>query len=427
MTGVAPPALDDTIVAVASAPGPGYRAIVRLSGPRSHELAGAVFTPTGPLHGTIRVRDVYRPLDGFRLARRGPRTATGQDVAELHVISSPPIVERLVADLIVAGARAARPGEFTMRAFLAGKKDLPQAEAVLAVIEAGSDGELTEALAQLAGSLSRPLDLVRDDLLNLLADLEAGLDFVEEDISFVTTDDIRQRIDAAGRQLQSVLTQLDDRGTGDRPARVVLVGRPNAGKSALFNALVGRDAAIVSPVAGTTWDYVTHFDRDANVEYVDTAGVGLPQDDLDDRAQSLGRTQASRAELRLVCVPAGEAMPAEFTIDDRTLVVRTMGDLTPAEPDAVSAVTGRGLAALRESIRFRLQSQRRPALAPSLARCRGHVTAALAALQSARSQPHHELTAADLRTALAAIGELTGTLLTDDLLDRVFSRFCVGK
>jgi tRNA modification GTPase len=165
----------------------------------------------------------------------------------------------------------------------------------------------------------------------------------------------------------------------------------------------------------------------AHTEYVDTAGVGMPQDDLDDRAQALGQSQSARAELRLLCVPVLESMPPEFAIDDRTLIVRTMADLASDHSAAVSAKTGQGLDELKRTVHDRLRHQRRPALAPSLSRCRGHVSTALAALQTARTQSHHELLAMDLRTALAAIGDLTGAIVTDDLLDRVFSRFCIGK
>src|SRR5262249_18777681 len=152
--------------------------------------------------------------------------------------------------------RAARPGEFTLRAFLAGKKDLPQAEAVQAVIEAGTDADLRTALAQLAVGVTRPLEALRDDLLNLLADLEAALDFADEHIEFVGKSETLTRIDMAQGQLAALLRQLDDRTVSGRPIRVALVGLPNAGKSSLFNALAGGDA-IVSPVPGTTRDYLT--------------------------------------------------------------------------------------------------------------------------------------------------------------------------
>ena len=219
MTGISSPTLDDTIIAVSSAPGPGRRAIVRVTGPGTREIVETVFSPDAhaPLRvaatlktGFLRLSGVYSPLPCDLYFWKSPRTYTGQDLAELHTISSPSLVERLVADLLAAGARSAKPGEFTMRAFLSGKKDLPQAEAVLAVIEAGTDADLTAALGQLAGGVTRPLDRLRDDLLNLLADVEAGLDFVEEDIHFVSQSEILRRLAVGLEQFATLRRQLDD-------------------------------------------------------------------------------------------------------------------------------------------------------------------------------------------------------------------------
>src|SRR5436305_11549401 len=166
--------LDDTIVALASAPGPGARAVVRLSGPDAHRVVGTAFDPM-PVgralsHGNLRLPGLHSPLPALVLSMPGPRSYTGQDCVEVHTVSSPPLVDLLIGTLLDAGARAARPGEFTMRAFLAGKLDLTQAEAVLGVLEAASRDELTQALAQLAGGIAKPLHELRDDLLNLLAD-----------------------------------------------------------------------------------------------------------------------------------------------------------------------------------------------------------------------------------------------------------------
>ncbi|MBO0698340.1 MAG: 50S ribosome-binding GTPase, partial [Zavarzinella sp.] len=246
--------LDDTIVALASAPGPGPRAVVRLSGPDARRVVGTVFDPMpegrGLAHGAVRLPGVHSPLPADVYSMPGPKSYTGQDCVEVHTISSPPLVDLLITTLMNAGARAARPGEFTMRAFLAGKKDLTQAEAVLAVIEAGTDSELQQALAQLAGGVTGPLQELRDDLLNLLADVEAGLDFTEDGIEFVGKRDMLLRLGKGMAQLTNLAKQLDDRGVSGRPFRVALVGEPNAGKSSLFNALAGAPAAIVSPVPG---------------------------------------------------------------------------------------------------------------------------------------------------------------------------------
>src|SRR5438034_786540 len=287
----------DTIVALSSAPGPGGRAIVRLSGPNALRIANATFTSNQPLlpqqrqchEGSVHLPGVAAPMPAALYLWPAPRTYTGQEMVELHTLSSPPLVDLLVAQLLSAGARAAQPGEFTLRAFLAGKLDLTQAEAVLGVIEAGSRDELEQALAQLAGGVTRPLQALRDDLLNLLADVEAGLDFTEEDIQFADKKDVLLRLGAGMAHLINLRKQLDDRAVSDRPFRVALAGEPNAGKSSLFNALAGVRAAIVSPVPGTTRDYVTRSVtlQGTNVDLIDTAGRQDATDTIEEQAQRL--------------------------------------------------------------------------------------------------------------------------------------------
>lgn len=435
--------LDDTIVALASAPGPGARAVIRLSGPDAHRIVGSAFAPmpTGRAlaHGHLRLTGLHSPLPAMVFSMPGPRSYTGQDCVEVHTISSPPLVELLIATLLDTGARAARPGEFTMRAFLAGKKDLTQAEAVLAVIEAGTDDELQQALAQLAGGITQPLHGLRNDLLNLLADVEAGLDFTEEDIQFADKRDVLLRLGAGLAHLTNLRKQLDDRAVSGRPFRVALTGAPNAGKSSLFNALAGVPAAIVSPVPGTTRDYITRSVtlQGTNIELIDTAGRQEATNTIEDQAQRLGREQTDRADLVLRCLPADEWRAERREPPGnglaRTLVVLTKSDLAtvPTDLPVTSARTGHGIADLRRLLADRAKGARGPALAPSLSRCRHHVEKGLGHLRNA----HHaalfdepaELFALELRLALDQIGEMVGAIYTDDLLDRIFSRFCIGK
>lgn len=467
---VAAPHNDDTIVAVSSAPGPAWRAIVRVSGPDTQRVVQAVFTaPEEPwprraaarrrrlIRGTLRLSGVHAPLPGLLYFFAQPHSYTGQDVAEIHTLGSPPLVERLVADLLAAGARPARPGEFTLRAFLAGKKNLPQAEAVQAVIEAETDADLQAALAQLAGGVSRPLEALRDDLLNLLADIEAALDFVDEDITFVGKSDTLQRIQAGIEQLESVEKQLDARTVSGRPVRVALVGRPNAGKSSLFNALAGA-TALVSPLPGTTRDYLTKSVLMAGVpvELIDTAGWQAATDTIEEQAQQLGREQALQADIILWCDEHGQFQPtAEFLLHrlgGKVLKVRTKVDLANEEPgrelsslvnSAAAPPLGplpvipcstrlpHGLEALQAGLREEVIALTRPSLAPSQSRCRHHIQACLARLREAyelatTDQPP-ELLALALREALEELGEMTGAVYTTDLLDRIFSRFCIGK
>lgn len=438
------PDLDDTIVALASAPGPGARGIVRLSGPGVRTVIAAVadmpaLTETERRLAPVRLRipTLHSLLDAYLLFSRAPTTYTGQDTAEFHTISSPPLLDALIAALLNAGARAALPGEFTMRAFLAGKKDLPQAEAVLAVIESGSPEELKQALAQLAGGVSLPLYGVRDDLLNLLADVEAGLDFVDEDIVFVAKKDLLLRIGKGLAQITNLQKQLDARSLSGRPFRVALIGEPNAGKSTLFNALVGLPAAIVSSHAGTTRDYLTRTVqiKGTALELIDTAGWQTAVDSIALQAQALGKAQASSCDLLLWCIDAtGPIPPSPPKLAGLpALRVFTKCDLgkSPADEVAVSAASGAGI----ESLRLRLAEQagrmNRGALAPSLSRCRHHVEACLKHLRAAHAivlfDDPAELLALELRLALEQLGEMVGAIHTDDLLDRVFSRFCIGK
>jgi tRNA modification GTPase len=449
---------DDTIVAVSSALGPGKRAIVRITGPRTRAALDAVFnatdraSPQSHRHlvpGSVRLTGVFSPIQAALYFFRGPKTYTGQDLAELHMVGSPPLVERLVADLLNAGARPARPGEFTMRAFLAGKKDLTQAEAVNAVIEAGTDADLQSALTQLAGGVTQPLVTLREDLLNLLADVEAALDFSDEDIEFVGKPETLARVELALAQLGDLLRQLETRTVSGRPVRVALAGLPNAGKSSLFNALAATDA-LVSPVSGTTRDYLTSQTDLGGVlvEFIDTAGWQSADDTIAEQAQRLGRERMGQADVILWCVDSGGEFPsrdeARLTETGAKLIrVRTKSDMAGKRSEArsqksedrpeiqVTTVTPGGTDDLRLALADAVTSLARSPLAPSQSRCRHHVASCIEELTVARDHVANneppELTAASLRMAIDQLGEMTGAVYTNDLLDRIFSRFCIGK
>jgi tRNA modification GTPase len=438
----------DTIVALSSARGSGARAVVRLSGENVFPVVASVFHADEAVapnrrslyEGNVRLPGLTSAMSATLYVWPGPRSYTGQDVAELHFVSCPPLVDLLVASLLNAGARAAQPGEFTMRAFLAGKLDLTRAEAVLAVIESGDRRELKESLAQLAGGVSQPLQVLRNDLLDLLADVEAGLDFAEEDIQFVEQHRLLERL-SKGLALVTLLSkQLQGRALGDQPFRVVLAGKPNAGKSSLFNALAGRPAALVSAEPGTTRDYlVQRLDLNGvKIELVDTAGRRPGNGTIEKQAQKLGAEQIHAADLVLLCVGAGTLLDEadDKLLNERkppVIGVATKCDQAPALLGllATSAFQRTGLMELRARVEEKVRLLAQPALAPSLSRCGHHVEACLAHLrrghEMALFEEPPELLALELRGALDELGAMVGAVYTDDLLDRIFSRFCIGK
>lgn len=435
---------EDTIVALASAPGPGARAIVRLSGPETARLISGVFVPDSRYaipdsryaEGHLRLPETP-PIPAYVLFWHSPRSYTGQDVAEIHLISSMPLVELLIGSLLNLRARAANPGEFTLRAFLAGKRDLTQVEAVLGVIESTSRDELKQSLKQLAGGVSLPLHELREDLLNLLADVEAGLDFTDEHIEFVGKKEILLRIGKGLAQLMNLQKQLSERSISGRPFRVALVGEPNAGKSSLFNLLAGIPVAIVSPIPGTTRDYLTRRIElgQMNIELIDTAGWQEAATTIEEQAQRLGRDQAKEADLLLWCVDSNLPIPEKKNaIDDvpvQMVLTKCDRGSTLKDPIPVSIHSAFGVERLRQHLRDRAQSMNRPALAPSLSRCKHHVDECLKHLRAGHSivlfDDPSELLALELRLALEQLGEMVGAVYTEDLLGRIFSRFCIGK
>lgn len=466
---------EDVIAAPAVPPQGGMRGIVRLSGAETAAVlrragmraVGGEALRTRPRHPAWQAVELTLAeglaLTGDLLVWPDERSFTGQPAAEFHTLGSPPLVQAALGRFVAAGARPARPGEFTLRAFLAGRTDLTQAEAVLGVIHARDERELETALSQLAGGLRARIERLRSELLDVLAHLEAGLDFVEEeDVRFVTTGELTRALAAAAEAVDALLAASRGRTLVESLPRVVLHGPPNAGKSSLFNALLRRfgsdttAAALVSPVPGTTRDYLVGRLRHGSREFllVDTAGDETPLDPISAAAQSGRREQVEQAALVLECaaadaapLPPAPATPDVSTTirppsDPPTLLVRTKCDgpeeeTSPASgPLETSALTGRGLDRLATEITTRLELTTAAAEAPAFTaatavRCRENLVTAAASLAAAqaavRAGVGEELIAADLRGALDGLGLIVGTVCTDDLLDRIFSRFCIGK
>lgn len=447
------------IFAQATPRGGAERGVLRLSGPDLLARADALL-PDGcprprqpPRRETLR--GTWEGLPGVReevvlWVMPGPASATGEDALELHLPGCQPLLDAAAAQLLARGARRAEPGEFTRRAFLNGRLDLVQAEAVLDLIHAKHATAASAATAVLAGALGREAASAREALTAALVEIEAGLDFEEGDSQDVRPSEIAQHLDAAQAALGRGRAGEERRAARQRPEfRIALRGRPNAGKSALFRALTGADA-LVSAEAGTTRDRLEARWRAASAQEVpwlllDGPGEGAGAVDARDAAaRARAAAEPDDADLVWWCVDLSVPLGAEDRISCEAphLLVLTKAELParallpalgPAPRIAVSALQGTGIAAL-EAATARACAEREAARAARLASASRHAEAlgrAAAAVERARAWHAHggaqDLVAEELRAALDALATLIGGLAPEELLDRLFARFCIGK
>jgi tRNA modification GTPase len=456
-----PAALTETIAAIATPLGEGGVALIRLSGPRSLAIADASFRPAGasapaPSEAathSIHFGRIYRGgqvVDEVLLSvMRAPRTFTREDVVEITCHGGLVPAKQVLDTVLENGARLAGPGEFTRRAFLNGRIDLAQAEAVADLIHSRTELAAAAAQEQLAGKLSRRIEAVRDDLMRTLAHIEAHIDFPDEDIAPDTRGKLVERLSGAAGAIDQLLRTANEGAILRRGIRAAIIGRPNVGKSSLLNQLLGRDRAIVSPHPGTTRDTIeeTANVRGIPVVFIDTAGLREAADEIEVEGIRRSRGTLAASELILhvldgsVRLDGGdEKLLSEYAPGKRILVVNKVDLPRCLElPAGVSAIevcclSGAGIENLKDAIKEKLwagkiQAEMLEVMINSrhedaLRRARDGVERAAGAL---RAQLGLELAALDLRLAANAVGEIVGKTATEDLLDSIFSQFCVGK
>jgi tRNA modification GTPase len=444
---------NDTIVAISTPPGRGGIGIIRLSGPEARAIAEPLLKlrhPLAPAQARFAqiIDNTGEVLDeAIATWFAAPNSYTSEDVVEIAAHGSPILLDHLLRQCIASGARLAEPGEFTQRAFISGRLDLTQAEAVQDLIESTTLHQARIAAQQLGGSLSRQIAPIKQQLIALIAALEAGIDFAEDDIDLLPTHQITTQIQA----IQAPLKTLEQTFTYGRIVRegftLTIVGRPNAGKSSLFNRLVQRDRAIVTATAGTTRDLVKERIslEGIPVELIDTAGL-REINDLDE-AESIGiaksREAMAEADIVLLVLDATAPLHTEDEslinrIDRPLLIAINKCDLSPKSPLIhraihTSALTGHGIPELRAAI-LHLVAATAPATETALLtnlRQQHTVSAALKGLahanQAITTDTPHEMVLLDLYESLSALDALTGTTTSDDILHLIFSTFCIGK
>src|SRR5882724_867363 len=476
--------LDDTIAAIATPIGEGGLAVIRISGAQALAIADRIFLPVGKsslkpsaaASHTIQFGHVVRDgktIDEVLVAvMRAPRTFTREDIVEITCHGGILPAKMVLDAALASGARLAEPGEFTRRAFLNGRIDLAQAEAVADLIHSRTELALRAANEQLAGKLSQRINELRDDLMKTLAHVEAYIDFPEEDIAEETKDQLLGRLDRGMAFMDELLRTANEGQILRRGIRAAIIGRPNAGKSSLLNQLLGRDRAIVSPIAGTTRDTIeeTANIRGLPVVFIDTAGLREGRDEIEVEGIRRSRESLAKAEFILHVLDASEPLTredenyfAEFAGKKRILI-RNKTDLqiklnlspltpslSPSDGERVSVrtgegnfsshaaidiccLTGNGIEQLKDAIKNliwsgeikaeMLQVMINSRHQDALYRARA---AAQRTMDALRGGATLELVALDLRIAVNAVGEIVGKTATEDLLDSIFSQFCIGK
>ena len=454
---------DETIAAIATPLGQGGLAIIRISGDKALPVADSLFAPGGKsktplaeskshtLHYGHIVRDGQRLDEVMISVMKAPATFTRENVIEISCHGGIRSTKAVLDAVLAAGARLALPGEFTKRAFLHGRIDLAQAEAVADLIHARTDLALSAANEQLAGKLSQRINQLRDDLMHVLAHIEAHIDFPDEDIEPDTLDGLLAKFENAGKFIDELLATANEGQLIRRGIRVAIIGRPNAGKSSLLNQLLGRDRAIVSAVAGTTRDTISEEAqiRGIAVVFIDTAGLQESGNAIEREGIRRSRESLGQADIVLHVLDASEPLTpddesylAEFA-DRLRILVLNKSDLPSRLGQAqangspavsVSCLDGQGIEPLKEAIRNQvwdgeitsemlevmINSRHQEALRRAGVSLR-------TALEQLRAGASLDLVAVDLRIGPNAVGGIGGKTTTEDLLDSIFSTFCIGK
>jgi tRNA modification GTPase len=440
---------NDTIAALSTPPGEGALAVVRISGPQAWDIARRIFRgarefePRRAHHG--RVVNADGVVDEVVLtAWRGPASYTGEDVVEFCGHGGALVSAQVLRTALDAGARAAGPGEFTQRAFLNGKMDLTQAEAVMDLIRAQTPLAARAAAEQLRGRIGDEISAIREALLDIVAHVEAYIDFPDEDIDPDTGAGMRARLVATRERIAKLLATADEGRILREGVRLAICGRPNAGKSSLLNCLLGYDRAIVSPTPGTTRDTIEESLSLRGIPFrvIDTAGLRETADAIEREGVHRARAAVERADvvLRVIDAAEPEALDDPPVTEDEILVLNKI-DLAASQLSTlnsqllrVSCTTGEGLDALIDAIVSRVHAEpagARDSLAAINARhqaCLQRAAVALdAALERFDAGAEPEFVAVDLRAALDAAGEVVGVVDTEDILGRIFSSFCIAK
>ena len=455
----------DTIAAIATPPGEGSIAVIRMSGGDAERIAARIFFRNRDensklqshrlYHGTVRDPKTARAIDEVLLAiMRQPRSYTGEDVVEIHCHGGQFVTEQMLQLVLSEGARQAQPGEFTKRAFLNGRIDLSQAEAVLDLIRARTDRGAALALDQASGNLSHWVGGLRSELLNLLVHVEAAIDFPDEEIELLKRPELAQEISALTDKIVYISKTYEWTRLFREGAKVCICGRPNVGKSSLLNALLGEERVIVTPIAGTTRDVIEESISLEGLPVVlwDTAGIRDCTDEIEQIGVRLARDYLEKADARIVVIDGSLPLSAQdtdlvvATNGPRALIAINKSDLPeslsedrlkslgcPTKYCRVSAKTGEGVSELKQALRNLILDKEIEfsPVAITNVRQRSALLRTENALrhsaESLREGFAAEFVAVDLNEAREALEEITGLINNEDILDKIFSNFCIGK
>lgn len=457
---------EDTICAISTPIGEGGIGIVRISGKDAILIADKIFfpkinkklsaLPSHTIHYGEIMDDSKEKIDEALVSiMKAPNTYTKEDVVEINCHGGALPLKKVMELVVKNGARIAEPGEFTKRAFLNGRIDLSQAEAVIDIINSKTDDSLRLAVNQLSGILSKKVNAIREELISIIASVEASIDFVDEDIEFISRHEMGKRIKKAVDEIEALITTADEGRIYKEGIATAIIGRPNVGKSSLLNALLKEERAIVTPVPGTTRDVIEEWVniKGMPLRILDTAGIRHTEDIVEIEGVKRSRAAIKSADLILLLIDGSVKLNEEdkSLIEEvgnkRLIVLLNKSDLPPlvkkndiekALPEkeivSISALTGEGIDRLRSVIHGLLFKGRITAGERPIITNLRHKTAlektkkALETLEgSLKNEMSEEFLAVDLRGALNALGEITGETATEDILNRIFEEFCVGK